>query len=362
MARAGLVAHRDGPSRRLLGGGQRRRGPLARRPGLGQAGGQRRPRPGVGQRRDQGGERPRLLPRLLGLAPGGGRRLRGGHQGRQRRAARRGRPRRRRRPPAAPRAVGGQARPLGREVVGPVAGRLRRRQGGRPGPVERGDPEQLAQDVVAVARPRPEEAGEAPLGQDHRAGEGLEAQAHQLAQPVRDHGLAGHALRDGPPVGLQALQQVQRLGRVRAEAPGGAPDLVAAREGQAHLAVGAPQAQQLARPRELGRAAVEREADRVEQRALAGAGVAGDHHQAVAAPVHRLLVVGAEAGEAQLERPHGALRRGARPPPAPPRRRPPAGGRAGGRGRRASRRSARAASAARRRRPGPRRPPAGSSR
>ena len=110
--------------------------------------------------------------------------------------------------------------------------------------------------------------------------------------------------------------------------------------------------------RQLRRAAVEREADRVEQRRLARAGVAGDHDEPVAAPVDRLPVVGAEAGEAQLERPHPSP--SARGLGGRQRRREGLGlarVERRGRRRRTSRRSARAACAARRRRPRRPRPP-----
>ena len=304
VARPRLVAPPHRLGRRARRAGQRRLGALAGGARLGEAPGQGGPGVGVGEAPERLREQAGLGGGLRGLAPG----CRGGlgrrHQGSDGRGADGGLARRRRRPPALARPVGRQARPLGREGVGGRARCAGRGLGGDARPLERGDPEELAQDVVALARARPEEPREAPLGEDHRAREGLEAEPDQLLEPLRDHDLAGHPLDDLVRVAAQPLEQVERLGGVGPEAPGRAPHLVAAGEGEAHLAVGPAEAQELLGARQLGRAAVEREADRVEERRLARPGVPGDHHEPVATPVDRLLVVGAEGGEAQLERPH----------------------------------------------------------
>ena len=119
-----------------------------------------------------------------------------------------------------------------------------------------------------------EELGEAPLGEQDRAGEGPEAHADDRLQARARRVRAGERLHHGAAVVRQALQQEARLGGARAVAAGHPPHLAAGGERQAHLAVVAAEREQVARPAVLGRAPEHRERDRVEQRRLARARVA----------------------------------------------------------------------------------------
>ncbi len=296
----GLGRGQGGVGARQLALGRRDRrldrGPPARQlgppVGPGQRGQGRRQRlgPGPGRRLGDAGRLgpPRQRAQRPGQRPPGRRRA-GGSRG--------PRPRGRR--------VGRQRLALARQHVGLGRGRRLRRLRRDPRALERRHVEQLAQDVVARPRRRAQELGEPALRQQHRAGEGAEGQPHDRPGRLADRRLAHDPGLDRA-VLVERLQQVARLGRLLAEAAGDPVAAPVLGEGEPHLAVGPPQREQLLRAGLLRRAAVEREADRVEQRGLAGAGVAGDHHQPQPRQVDGLLVVGAEAGQAQLERAHQA--------------------------------------------------------
>ncbi len=193
-------------------------------------------------------------------------------------------------------------------VVDPVAQARRlppRRLAGR---LVAAEVEEPHQDPAALAGVPGEELVEGALGQEHRLRERLEVEPDDLLEPAADRpDPAPVDLRDGRSV-LDALQR--RLVRAPPHAAGDAVLPAVDPEVEADAHVGGPVRDQVAQLVGVHArdAAVEREGDRIEDAALAGAGGPRDDEEVEVRQVHLLHPL--ERGEAldrQRERPHAAV-------------------------------------------------------